>query len=398
MYDSFPSFKVKLFNGLELTGGGKTLTVETLHSAKLVKLLSYVLYNSGRFVSSAELSEMLWGSSEMSSPSGALKNLMYRLRGELSNVWPDFGADLIITSRRGYEWNPEVYLEKDTDEFISFTEAVSAKNFAPLERLPEVYSGHFVAGIEDNEWISSTRARFGSQWLFGVKTWCGILEDAGNYKKLEEISSYAIKLEPLDEELHCRYIMALAEQGRVDAAMEHYKAASETLMSALGVTTNMLKDIYVLLLRENHSGPASLATIAADLNASREKTGGAFFCEFGVFRQMYLFEDRQAARMGSPLFLGLFTVVISSNSSPESTRGMTLLSKSMKALDETLKTCLRNSDIVSKYSSTQYVVMLSACQDESTDFVINRITRRFNEEIKNPKVKLECSFKEVEEL
>ena len=62
------------------------LDEQTIHSRKILKLLSYFVMNRERMISGEELGEFLWGNGGSANPLGALKNLVYRLRMTLREL------------------------------------------------------------------------------------------------------------------------------------------------------------------------------------------------------------------------------------------------------------------------------------------------------------------------
>ena len=54
----------------------------------ITKLLVYMICNKNHIVTLEQLTEAPWTDEESENPYGALKNMMYRLRGTLRKVWP----------------------------------------------------------------------------------------------------------------------------------------------------------------------------------------------------------------------------------------------------------------------------------------------------------------------
>ena len=63
------------------------LNNENIRSDMIIKLLSYIIINRARVLTAEELIEVLWQEDESNNPAGALKNLIYRLRMIMKDVF-----------------------------------------------------------------------------------------------------------------------------------------------------------------------------------------------------------------------------------------------------------------------------------------------------------------------
>ena len=66
----------------------RCLNEGAIHSPMITKLLVYMICNKNHIVTLEQLTEAPWTDEESENPYGALKNMMYRLRGTLRKVWP----------------------------------------------------------------------------------------------------------------------------------------------------------------------------------------------------------------------------------------------------------------------------------------------------------------------
>ena len=83
------------------------LTGEAIHSPMITKLLVYMICNKNHIVTLEQLTEALWTDEESENPYGALKNMMYRLRGTLRKVWPvKRGSCLLYEGCHGTDEKP----------------------------------------------------------------------------------------------------------------------------------------------------------------------------------------------------------------------------------------------------------------------------------------------------
>ena len=120
--------QVTLMGKLEIKLYDYVLTSEEIHSKKLEIILAYLLYNYKRIATKNELADLLFEDGELINPIGAVKNLIYRLRRFLKEIWPD--TSFLETNKDGYYLNSDLKIEIDTekiDELIK--EGISNENW-----------------------------------------------------------------------------------------------------------------------------------------------------------------------------------------------------------------------------------------------------------------------------
>ncbi len=118
---------------------------------------------------------------------------------------------------------------------------------------------------------------------------------------------------------------------------------------------------------------------------------GAFLCDYGIFKHLYRLEVRASERSGQPFFICLMTLEQSKRSMPQ---GDTML-KAMESLKNILLGSLRKGDVVTRFSATQFIMMLPATTYKNGEKVLERIKGRFNKVKRNPGIRLTVSLEPV---
>lgn len=111
----YPKLNVCTFGEFQISNEKGILNIEKIHSEMLTRLLAYMVCHRDKSITVQELVEVLWAKGESANPSGALKNLMYRLRNLLKKTWGNY--DFIIARRGLYQWNPHIVLNVDAEDF-----------------------------------------------------------------------------------------------------------------------------------------------------------------------------------------------------------------------------------------------------------------------------------------
>ena len=392
-------WKVRLFGRFEVSSQNGILDDEKIRSEMVTKLLSYIFCHRKRNITIQELGDALWHDDGSDNPAGALKNLMYRLRTIMKKEWGR--SDFIVTGRGTYTWNPELHIEIDAEKFEKLCknaprEENADDEIADLEEAVRLYRGTFLPKLNGEYWVASLATYYHSMFLTAVKRLAGLLEEHSRYDEMSQICSRSIELDALDEELHCWLIKALSGQNKQNLAIEHYQKTVDLLYDNLGVRpSEELRGVYETLLKQKHEQELDLSKIQKELK-SDDDGRGAFLCEYGVFKKSYHLEIRRAGRLGMSIYLSLITLYPSIDVKKDSAAYTNIINKGMDIMQQVLLGSLRTGDVISRYSSTQFIIMLPTCQYETAMMVMERIQNRFYSSDEKTKIKLQYSVDEID--
>ena len=87
---------ITMLGGFTMSCAGRSVSDSAGRIHQVWNLLEYLIVNREREVSRDELSEILWDEEECENPQNALKNLVYRARGVLSDAGIGAARDLVI--------------------------------------------------------------------------------------------------------------------------------------------------------------------------------------------------------------------------------------------------------------------------------------------------------------
>lgn len=390
---------VRMFGKFQTENEKGILNKENMRSEMLTRLLAYMISHREKDMTAQELIDVLWPEDQSDNPSGALKNLMYRLRKLMNNTWGESGK-YIVTGRGAYQLNPEFVFHVDIEEFEEFCRQVFNSEDPAVQqengkRAVELYQGMFLSELSSEYWVVSIATYYHSIYLTMVKRLAALLEKEKKFTDVEEICGKAIQIEPLDEEIHCFLLRAMIADNKQQLAASHYKETVKLLYDSLGVRpSGEMENIYEELQKIQHDHESNIDIIQEDLR--EEKASGAFFCEYGVFRKIYALESRSSRRLGISVHLALISLYLDFQIQKEGQDYTDLIGEGMSVLEETLMKRLRSSDIVCRYSVNQFLVMLPACQYEDAKMVVNRLKDSFYRSGKTNKLLLQYSIDELD--
>lgn len=390
---------IQFFERFRLTGGEVVLDADGIRSEMVTKLLAYLICHRKKTMSVQELSDVLWPEEGSDNPAGALKNLMYRLRGILKKTWGD--REYVLTGRGSYQWNPEISMIVDAEKFDEYCRQMeNAKDNKEKIKwgteAADLYKGMFLPELSGEYWVISLSTYYHSLYLSTVKETADLLEQEKRYPVIEQICQSAIRLDPLDEEIHCHLIKAMIADNKQNLAMSHYRDTVKLLYDSLGVRPSReFQAVYEELLKQQHEHEQDISVIQEELQ-EENLPRGAFLCEYGVFRKMYSLEARSSGRLGISVHLALLTLYPTYNIDRSDEVYQKLMNRGMKLLEDVLISSLRSSDIICRYSGNQYLIMLPACQYESAVMVMGRIQDHFYAADRKIKVRIQYSLDEID--
>lgn len=391
---------VDLLGKFQIISEAGVLNEDTIRSDMLTKLLVYLITHREHPIAIQELSEALWDDDETDNPAGALKNLMYRLRTLLKK---EFGEQpYILTSRGSYSWNNDLPILVDAEHFEKLCEqakkaGTAEERISLYESALEIYQGDFIPQIMDRHWAVTMSAFYHSLYLTSVKNLSQAYLQTEDFEKMEQVGVQALQYDSVDEQLYCNLILALTRQNKLTLAMEYYETAEKTLYSALGVrNSTRLKEVHEELLKMQKGKKAEeLEDIHEDIVEEKEPEG-AYMCGYPVFREIYRLEARKITRLGVAEYIILLTVTVRDAEKAginEQTQDF-LVSQAMNQLENVLVESLRIGDVASRYSDSQFVVLLPACTYECGLLVINRLLNRFST-VCSKRIRVQADLQEV---
>ena len=170
--------------------------------------------------------------------------------------------------------------------------------------------------------------------------------------------------------------------GQVEAALNRYLMAMDKFYKEHQLTpSDQFKELYHLVGTSHLEEPKSFEDIAAELSEPEiptekqtENRFGAYECEYSVFKRLFWLERRAVARSGESVYLCLLSI-----ERPDGRKMKAdVLGRAAERMKMVIQGSLRASDIFSRYSVSQYVVLIPAATYENCEAVMERITRAFN--------------------
>ncbi len=183
----------------------------------------------------------------------------------------------------------------------------------------------------------------------------------------------AVAVNSLNEDFQYYLIYALYRSGRQQQALTQYRTMADSFYNEFAITpSDRMGTLYKIIQDQKHGVNPDLSLIQKSMEEDH-LLSGAYCCEFTVFRHIYQIEKRAIARTGDSVFLGLLTLAEEDGSLPKTA----VLTRAMGHLSNAVSSSLRRGDVYTRYSVSQYIILLPSSSFENGEMVMQRIVRNY---------------------
>ncbi len=367
---------------------------------KVWLLLAYLIYNRKSRISQDQLLSLTQGNEDVYDPQGRLKALFYRVRAMLDPLGKGCGHELIIFKNGKYSWNNEIPLTLDVEEFEAlYNKAAATDGNEKLTILLEalnLYNGDFLSKLSMESWVMPISAYYHQKFLDAALTALSLLLEAKCYDDALNLCKKALKIEPYSEEFYQYLMRCLIATGNCAEAITQYENMSTLLFDTFGVmpsdeSRNIYREAYNYDENKAFSMPAE--AVHSQLKEI-EGAHGAVYCEYDFFKLLYRVQARSVARSGEVIHIALFNIVGKGGQS----LARRSLDKAMENFQELIIESLRQGDIVTCCSASQFIVMLPQANYENSRLVCNRIIKAFNRKFPHSPAEIKYNVHPLEPL
>ncbi|MDL2327407.1 winged helix-turn-helix domain-containing protein [Ruminococcaceae bacterium OttesenSCG-928-A11] len=372
--------KVRFFGNFQVILDGVIINESTSRAKRPWNLLQFLMVFRHKTVAKQQLIEALWPDDTSEQPDKALKNLVYRVRAFFTGQGAAFGQDVVLYRNGNYQLNNDLPWVIDFERFEALYNQAMREGAAADESIEcameaiGLYRGDFLAEQVYEDWVLPYNTYYRTLFFKCVGHALDLLEECGRDSDIELVCNRALAVDQFEEGLHLAYMNALVRQDKKAAALSHYNKMADMFFREMGVSpSEELRELYQALSQSLNNTETDLYSIKNALSET-EVTNDAFYCDFDVFRSLYRLEARAAERSGQAVFVGLLT--LSRTDGGELAEGEEL-NRSMAALLDSVHQSLRRGDVVSRFSLSQYILMLPTLTVENAEMVLARVREKF---------------------
>ena len=392
------TMRVEMLNGFVLRSGDKHIDDKKNRSRKMWLLLAYLIFHRDRSVPASELYLLLWGDEESKDdPQNALRVLLHRLRTQLDQLDETNGHTLIIRTKEGYQWNPNIPLVLDAEVFVDLCTAgdtaidPAQKSTLYCQAL-DLYRTGFLTKLSSEQWVRTQEVRYHDRYLHTVRTQLQLYTESQRHEDVVALAQTALKLEPFSENLWYHLLSSLLALGRRQDAIDFYEQARELFVSNLGtMPAEGLRKLYYAAVQDTHSHVVPIDDLYDEIS-TRDPGKGALLCDYDFFVTVFHSTARTIGRTGISAHLALLTV------GGQFGRSLSKRSQdhAMPSLLEQARTNLRRGDTLTLCSTTQYAILLPMANYENSCMVCERIIRAFFRKYPHSPAEIRYTVKGIE--
>ncbi|MCL2034205.1 MAG: winged helix-turn-helix domain-containing protein [Oscillospiraceae bacterium] len=393
--------RINMLGKFDIIVDGNSILPALGNSSKSILLLKYLILNRNKPVSSDDLIDIFWSESENSAnPANALKTMVSRLRTNLTKASPGF-KDCILAENRSYAWNPDI--KCDVDVFIFEDLCGEIKNFdaltdetrAKCNEALYLYGDDLAHAAIEEDWILARSLYLHHLYMKMVYKFVELLRLEADYDAVIQVCRIALDVDTFDETLNMELMNALNQGGDKKAALLQYSHLSSVYQKYLGVEpSEKMAKFYKTLLKTHLASEADIHAIIKSLKSQDDNHNSAFVCNYPIFKDIYHLNTRNMGRQKNKMFLCLASLS-SLNPEIENLDPM-MLENTMKILLSVLIKCLRKGDTISRYSPSQYVVLLPMMNYANGQIIMHRIRSIFYKQCSENLVRISFQFEEID--
>ena len=381
--EKLPVLKVHMLGGFSMEYGDKPISFRRNTATKSMKLLQILLHCGEGGIARGKLLESLYGREELADVANNLRVTSHRLKKMLVDAGlPEY--DYIQIKSGIYRWSSPMEVEVDVHVFSNLvnsskTETSEDKKIQLLKSACEVYHGEFLPGLSGEDWVLLESVQYKKKYTQALSQVCDSLMKQREYETVLDLCEKASELYPFDEwqsvQVDC--LMAL---NRYKEAIQLYEDTAKLFFEELGISPSekMMNQFNEMSAKMSHK-PQAINEIKGGLKEDEEEDG-AFYCNLPSFRDGYRLVRRIIERSVQSVYLMLCTVTDGKGRPMENKEKLAAMTDE---LYDAVKHCLRRGDSFTKYSPTQFLILLVGTNQENCSMIFDRISRYFAREHKS---------------
>lgn len=387
---------VYMLGGFEMYYGGAPIQLHKKLTSKPLMLLQLLLYNREAGVSRRAVMEALYGQETEIDAGNSLNATVSQLRRLLRETRLPQGNYIHVRMDR-YYFESSFLTWVDTEETkVLRQEADLSSGTERLELLYQIcdlYHGRFLPELDGEIWAEVARADCQRLYRDSLEEICRTLKEGEAYDEILRLTGIAARQFPFDEwqvwQQEC-----LVSQGRIKEAYELYRQVEKLYMTELDAPPpERMRSRFRNLEKEPWRQAENVGAVRKWLKDSNQD--GPYCIPFPSFLYVYNLVTKLSSITNTPFCLLLCTLSNSDGRTNPSTKDF---HAAMEQLEGVLEKSLRWEDVFTRYTRSQFLVTLLGAPEENSSIVAERIQRRFQEQIGEKKLRLDCQLMRAEEL
>ena len=382
--------RVYMLGGFEMYYNGALLQMKKKQTSKPVQLLQLLLYHKEDGISRHALLETLYGQETEIDAANSLNATVSQLRKLLRDTHlPDENYIRAKFDRYYFESSFPTWV--DTEEAAYLRQSADLMSgidrVNTLYRLCDLYRGRFLPELDGESWVEIARAGYQRIYRDSLNEVCRALKERGAYNEILRLTGLAARIFPFDEWQVWQQECLLA-QGRIREARELYRQVETLYLTELDAPPpERMRARFRKPEKESWRKSETAGEVRKWLGSAEEN--GPYCIPFPGFLDIYRVTARMCEATGTPFCLLLCTL---SSADGRSNPEAKAFHGAMEQLEQAITRSLRAGDVFTRYSGSQFLVVLIGAQEENLDVISQRISQRFQSLTGPVKLCLDCQL------
>ncbi len=370
-----PILRVTMLGSFELHYDLKPVRLKKRQNSKPVQLLQMLLYNRKTGIPRQRVIEALYGQQAEIDTTNNLNATVSQLRRLLrDSALPR--ENYICADIDRYRFQSAFPVQTDTEKVLDLRQKASAaggkERIELLYELCSLYRGRFLPDLDGESWVEAARSYYQGIYQESMEELCRMLWEERRYQTIQRLTDHAAKLFPFEEWQAWQYKSLLA-QGRMREAQDLYRRVEKLYLSELDAPPPERMRQRIRASVEAPQGEArNVQKIRDQLDEAAPE--GPYCLAFPSFLDAYQLINRMSGAVGQPVCLMLCTL---RGGGSRSRLDQELFCDAMERLELALCRALRQEDTFTRYSRSQYLVILTGVEEMGCGAISQRITGQF---------------------
>ncbi len=379
MTERMDEISIRMLGTFSLKYMGNEVVLGRNSTAKFIQLLQLVWLKGERGISKQQIVHCLYEGNELSNPNNSFNNLLFQTRKQMVAAGLPH-MDYVVKVGKIYIPDPNVPIRVDVQEFwdavtAARCEKVDDRRKAVFYRKAfDLYQGPLLPELENKSWVVADSAKLCDAFAEATKFIGETAKQEKDYEAMFRIYEKAARLYP-DGDWQADQIEALIYKEDFREALHLYDKTVHRYSDEMGLppSEKMLSN-FRRMSQKITSPERQIHEIQSCLRS--EPTGEAYYCSYPGFIDIYHVMERNMVRTGDSVYLLLCTLV--------DYAGKPIQNRSkLEIRSNTLRQCIGRSlcegDVYTKYSASQYLILLPGGTLEDCDAAAKKISAMLQE-------------------
>lgn len=378
---------VRMFGGFSLEYAGSSVTFPRSSSTKFIQLLQLLLLNQKQGVPKKQLIDALYAWDEGTNKNKNLNNVIYRLKKQLVSAGlPE--EEYIFLENGVCRFVSSFLVQVDAEDFERYADEAEAMEMnldgateqrrELLRKAEELYTGDFLSEFSTELWVIEKNLYYKKRYEAVVKELGASYHELGDYQTELGLYQKAAKIYPYDswqaKEMDC--LLAMKEYKEM---YDLYQKTARSYSENMGIP---LGEEFLSRLRQMESRMIHPVDSFEEIkkNLKEQEDGGAYYCNYPSFIDSCRLLARLTERSGSSIYLLLCGIT---QKNGQEFKDREKLEAQMGLLKDIIQQTLRRGDLYTRYSKSQYLIILVGTEMENCAIAFSRIKDRWKRTVES---------------